>query len=447
MAKIIGNTTATPNPRPDWAQTDSAKADYIKNKPTLGSLASKDEIAKTDLASDIQASLNKADTAIQSIEGLATETYVDTKVDKVVGIAGNAVAFGANGAIVDSGKVVSTTYIVPFYNTSTADITDAQKTEIVNIVNKIKADTGSYSVFMDIGSSIVPAQCDITNRGVYLCAVKHGENTFEYQITVTVAGEVTIYQDGFFVTDMNNTVAMAKAPTVQAVANYVAENAVNTEVLGALATKDIVSKSDLATDVRTSLGKADSALQSYTETDPTVPNHVKSITTADITNWNAKSNFSGKYADLEGQPTIPTVPSNISEFNNDAGYIKGTELESAVGDALTEAKESGEFKGDKGDSGVYVGSGVAPSGTNVQVDPNGDSDELVIPDVLQTIGNSTEDTMSQKAITKVIVGLETLLSSILSAIQEGGTTASTIAEIEQLIISYLENTTVGEVEA
>jgi hypothetical protein len=31
--KIIGNTTATPNPRPDWNQTDATKADYIKNKP------------------------------------------------------------------------------------------------------------------------------------------------------------------------------------------------------------------------------------------------------------------------------------------------------------------------------------------------------------------------------------------------------------------------------
>lgn len=35
MAKIIGNTTATPNPRPDWTQTDETKADYIKNKPDL----------------------------------------------------------------------------------------------------------------------------------------------------------------------------------------------------------------------------------------------------------------------------------------------------------------------------------------------------------------------------------------------------------------------------
>ena len=32
---IIGNTTATPYPRPDWNQTDSTKADYIKNKPNL----------------------------------------------------------------------------------------------------------------------------------------------------------------------------------------------------------------------------------------------------------------------------------------------------------------------------------------------------------------------------------------------------------------------------
>lgn len=45
--------------------------------------------------------------------------------------------------------------------------------------------------------------------------------------------------------------------------------------LGDLATKDTVAKTDLASDVQTSLGKADSALQSYTETDPTVPSWAK----------------------------------------------------------------------------------------------------------------------------------------------------------------------------
>ena len=45
--------------------------------------------------------------------------------------------------------------------------------------------------------------------------------------------------------------------------------------LGSLAFKSTVAKSDLAEDVQTSLGKADTAMQSYTETDPTVPDWAK----------------------------------------------------------------------------------------------------------------------------------------------------------------------------
>ena len=33
MSKIIGNTTATTMPLPDWNQNSSVKADYIKNRP------------------------------------------------------------------------------------------------------------------------------------------------------------------------------------------------------------------------------------------------------------------------------------------------------------------------------------------------------------------------------------------------------------------------------
>ena len=38
MAKIIGNTTTTPYPRPNWSQNDETKADYIKNKPDIEQL-------------------------------------------------------------------------------------------------------------------------------------------------------------------------------------------------------------------------------------------------------------------------------------------------------------------------------------------------------------------------------------------------------------------------
>lgn len=58
-----------------------------------------------------------------------------------------------------------------------------------------------------------------------------------------------------------------------------------------------------------------------TEIDPTVPSYVKNITQQDITNWNNKSDFSGNYNDLSNKPTIPVVPTNISAFNNDVGYL------------------------------------------------------------------------------------------------------------------------------
>ena len=62
-------------------------------------------------------------------------------------------------------------------------------------------------------------------------------------------------------------------------------------------------------------------ITSYTETDPTVPSHVKNITQTNITNWNNKSDFSGNYNDLTNKPTIPTVPTNVSAFTNDVGYL------------------------------------------------------------------------------------------------------------------------------
>lgn len=85
-----------------------------------------------------------------------------------------------------------------------------------------------------------------------------------------------------------------------------------------------IPKTDLASAVQTSLGKADSALQSYTETDPVfVASAAYGISSSDISAWNGKSDFSGNYNDLTNKPTIPTVPNNVSAFTNDAGYITG----------------------------------------------------------------------------------------------------------------------------
>lgn len=67
------------------------------------------------------------------------------------------------------------------------------------------------------------------------------------------------------------------------------------------------------------------------------------VTSAEKTTWNNKSDFSGDYNDLTNKPTIPTVPTNISDFTNDAGYITNADITgkadtsavTAVSDALT----------------------------------------------------------------------------------------------------------------
>lgn len=88
--------------------------------------------------------------------------------------------------------------------------------------------------------------------------------------------------------------------------------------LGSLAFKSTVAKSDLARDVQTSLGKADSALQSYKETDPTVPEWAKAATKPSYT--------ASEVSALPDTTVIPSVPSTTSliKGNGSGGLVAAT---------------------------------------------------------------------------------------------------------------------------
>ena len=98
----------------------------------------------------------------------------------------------------------------------------------------------------------------------------------------------------------------------QSLAEYV-----KTSELGTLAKKSTVAKTDLSSAVQTSLGKADTALQSYTETDPTVPSWAKAA----------------------NKPTYTA---------DEVGALSEDSLPDAINTALAQAKASGEFKGENG---------------------------------------------------------------------------------------------------
>ena len=66
--------------------------------------------------------------------------------------------------------------------------------------------------------------------------------------------------------------------------------------------------------------------------------------------------FSGSYSDLTGTPTIPTVPTNVSAFTNDAGYLTSADLPAPY--SLPTASTS-------------VLGGVKIDGTTITIDANG----------------------------------------------------------------------------
>ena len=114
--------------------------------------------------------------------------------------------------------------------------------------------------------------------------------------------------------------------------------------LGSLAFKSTVAKSDLASDVQTSLGKADSALQSYTETDPTVPEWAKAKTkpsysksevglgnVENVKQYSASNPPPYPVTSVNGKTgavtvSVPTVPSTTSLFKGDGsgGLVAAT---------------------------------------------------------------------------------------------------------------------------
>lgn len=114
-----------------------------------------------------------------------------------------------------------------------------------------------------------------------------------------------------------------------------------------------IPKTDLASAVQTSLGKADTALQSYTETDPTVPSWAKasskpSYTKSEVGLGNVDN---VKQYSASNPPPYPvtsvngntgavtiSVPTKTSDLTNDSGFITSADVPEGVAASNTTPK-------------------------------------------------------------------------------------------------------------
>ena len=194
-----------------------------------------DGIPKTDLESTVQTSLDKAETALQSVP--------------------NAYRTASEQDTIDSGKVDKVTG----KGLSSNDYTDAAKAKVDALAPV--ATSGSYN--------------DLTNKP-----------TIPAPVT-----EQTVSGWGF----TKNTGTYSK-PTGG------------------------IPKADLANDVQASLSKAETALQEHQSLAA-----YRTAAAQDIIDNGKQDKITSTnklaYSLISGTPTIPTVPTNVSAFTNDAGYL------------------------------------------------------------------------------------------------------------------------------
>lgn len=152
MAKIIGNTTAMPNPRPDWTQTDKAKADYIKNKPfgTEVTIAPVNELSMVDGDSILGGQLYQFD---HSLCMVADTTY------NVKAYAGDVIATSLSISVFDATSLTS--QADPGVLAMCIMDSDGEVDNVVgfdNAIYDVDSDRAIYSnkhcVVMNIGSAI-----------------------------------------------------------------------------------------------------------------------------------------------------------------------------------------------------------------------------------------------------------------------------------------------------
>jgi hypothetical protein len=223
-------------------------------------------IPKTDLASDVQASLGKADTALQSsdLDGYATTDDVDDAVAALVSSAPQTL---------DTLKELAD---------ALGDDPNFATTMATQLGNKVDKETGK-------GLSTNDYTTAEKNKLAGL------ENYDDSALQTAIDGKVDKESGKSLMTDAEHTKLAGIDPST-----YATKTEVN-------AKQDAINDLDA---IRSGAALGATALQSFTEEDPTVPNWAKR---------SSKPTYTAQ--EVGALPASTTIPSKTSDLTNDSGFI------------------------------------------------------------------------------------------------------------------------------
>ena len=170
MSKIVGNTTTTPVPRSNWAQTEESKVDFILNKPKLGTLAEKNVVEKADLSTELQNTIVTVDALNIVKEEIINSVSIDVD-DSLSNTSKNPVQNKVLTSILDQmatefGEVLDNKVDVTDYNESIIGLSiDGQ------VVTYIKGDGSVHTLITQDTNTTYTLGTDTTTGLTKLYAV------------------------------------------------------------------------------------------------------------------------------------------------------------------------------------------------------------------------------------------------------------------------------------
>lgn len=290
-----GKTTVTESTVSGWGFT---KNTGTYSKPSGG-------IPKTDLESAVQTSLSKSDTAVQTIK---INNVEQTKTSGVINLPAYPTTLPASDV-----KAWAKADAKPTYTASEVGALASTVTHLSGDIatSEKGANNGVATLGSDgkIPSSQLPSYVDdVLEYSAKSSFPTTGETGKIYVDTTT---NKTYRWSGSAYVEISASIALGETSSTayagdkgKANADAISTHTGNGDIHVTTANKTAwnakynkpstgIPKSDLASAVQTSLGKADSALQSFTETDPVFSaSAAAGITSANITSWNNKGTYS-----------------------------------------------------------------------------------------------------------------------------------------------------------
>lgn len=245
-------------------------------------------IPKGDLSSTVQSSLSKADSALQSHQDLSSyatgaeydsaskRIYLKHGSDRLTGAYVDATAFIKDGMV--DNVTISSGYLVITFNT----------------------DSGKEPISL--------ALTDIFNASNY-----YTKEEIDNAGYLTQESDPTVPSHVKGITQANIASWSGKQDAIGDLADI--RSGASKGATAYQKPSGGIPKGDLASAVQTSLGKADTALQSFTESDPTVPAWAK-----------APSKPTYTAAEVGALPASTAIPSKTSDLTNDSGFVTGSKI-------------------------------------------------------------------------------------------------------------------------